>query len=185
MECIRVTMEEVTDVVRNIISEQKEAIVYCVQDSNWAIIGRNGQEDIRKAENLKMKYVQVNNEGGTIVTSPGDVDIGIFTIGYYGNYLKDEIVEKIINKVGENGYAAVLDGNDVLINDRKVVGFGSRMFGKILYTAIQISVDANLDLIRNICTKKSRKEPEGLNKYGISTQDIMEIMTDVIGISLQ
>lgn len=176
MEIIKVTLDTVTDVVSDIIKNQKEAFVYCVADESCAVIGSNGGADVTKIENIGIRKVGINHEGGTIILSPGDVEVGIFTKGYVGNKYRDSIVSEILSVLKQNGFEAVVSGNDILVNDKKVVGFGSRMFGNILYTAIQISVGINLDLIKVLCTKPMIKQPDGLKNYGVKTQDVLNII---------
>lgn len=185
MECIKVKMEEVTNVVHELISCQREAMVYCVQEDSWAILGNNSEKEMCNAKRLGVNFVQVNHEGGTMITSPGDVDVGIFTNGYYGNFLRDEIIRQIMEKAHKYGYEAVLVGNDMLVDGKKVIGFGSRVFGKILYTAIQISVNLNEELIEKVCEKESHKIPGGLKQYGIDTSDIVDILSKVFDTNLE
>ena len=176
MEVIQVTLDSVTDVVSDILTNQKEACVYCVANENCAVVGSNGGANIRKINNLGIRMVQINHEGGTIILSPGDVEIGIFTEGYVGNNYRNSIINGVLDLLKQNGHDAVVCGNDVLVNGRKVIGFGSRMFGKILYTAIQISVNINLDLIKVLCTKQMVKQPDALMNYGVTTEDILGIL---------
>ena len=180
MEIIETTYDDVTDLISNVLSSQKEACIYCVSDENCAIVGSNGGANIQEIQNNGIKLVKVNHEGGTIITSVGDVQIGIFTEGYVGNTYRDHILNSIVKKLKNNGHDAKLIGNDILINGKKVVGYGSRMFGKILYTAIQVSVGVDIDLIKSICTKPMVKEPDGLSNYGIATEDILNILFDAI-----
>lgn len=180
MEIIKTTFDEAIDLVTNIISEQKEACVYCISDENCAIVGSNFGANIQEIERCGIRSGQINHEGGTIIASPGDVQIGILTEGYSGHVYRDIIINGIIDKLKANNHDAILEGNDILVNGRKVVGFGSRMFGKILFTAIQVSIDINLDLIKSICTKPMTKMPDGLKNYGITTQDILDILFDTI-----
>lgn len=182
MKIIKTTFDEVTDLVANILVQQKETCVYCISDENCAIVGSNGGSNLNAIENLNVRLIQINHEGGTIVASPGDVQIGIFTEGYVGDIYRDLIISKIITKLKENGHNPQLVQNDLLINGKKVLGFGSRMFGNILYTAIQISIDINIDLIQSICSKQMIKIPDGLKNYGITTQDIIDILFDTIPI---
>lgn len=176
MEIIKVTLDTVTDVVSGIIATQREALVYCVADENCAVVGSNGGANMDKIRDKGVRLVQINHEGGTIILSPGDVEIGIFTEGYIGNDYRDNIVNGILALLEQNGHKAIVSGNDILVNGRKVVGFGSRMFGKILYTAIQVSVGINLDLIKEICTKPMVKQPDGLMNYGVTTEDVLDVM---------
>lgn len=179
MEIKKTTLEDVNDLVFDILSNQSEAIVYCIADDNCAVVGNNGGADLYEIRKSGIKMVQINHEGGTIVLSPGDVDIGIFTEGWYGKDYRSEIIDRIINKLRKKGHNAVVSGNDVLVNGKKIVGFGSRMYGKILYTAIHIAVNTNVDLIKKICTKDMVKSPDALSNYGIDTQDVLDIMTEV------
>ena len=180
MEIIKTTFSEVTDLVTNILSEQKEACVYCISDENCVIVGSNGGVNKTEALNRGIRLVEIKHEGGTIIASPGDVQIGIFTHGYTGNNYRQQIISNILDKLKQNGHNAILDKNDILVNDKKCVGFGSRMFGDILYTAIQISVNIDIDLIKTICTKKMSKVPDGLSNYGIITEDILDILFNAI-----
>lgn len=176
MELIKVSFDNVANVVTDLLVGQKEACVYCIAEETGAIVGSNGGADIDEIKHRNIKLIQINHEGGTIIANAGDVEIGIFTKGYSGREYRDNIVNGIINLLKEKGYNAYIQGNDILINGRKVVGFGSRMFGKILYTAIQISVNINLELIKTICTKTMVKQPDGLKNYGVDTEDILDIM---------
>lgn len=180
MEIIKTTFEDVTDLVTGILSEQKEACVYCVGDEYCAIVGSNCGANTNEIQKRGIRLVAINHEGGTIIASPGDVQIGIFTEGYTGNIYRENIINNIITKVRNNGYNVVIANNDILVNGKKVVGFGSRMFGKILYTAIQVSINIDVDLIKSICTKRMEKIPDGLKNYGIITQDILDILFDTI-----
>lgn len=179
MEIIKTTHDEVSRVVSEALSRQTETCVYCVADDHCAVVGSNGYADITQIKNLGIRMVEIKHEGGTIVLSPGDVDVGIFTIGYSGDSYREHIINAIITRLQERGYDAVLDNNDILVDGKKVAGFGSRMFGNILYTAIHISIGINVELIQSICTKRMSKIPDGLQNYGITTTDILTILSEV------
>ena len=185
MEIIKTTLDEVTNQVFSKISDQSECIIYHVFDENCAIVGRNGGSNIDRIRKHGIRMVEINHEGGTIVASPGDISIGIFTKDYKGREYRDDIVIKIINRLRENGHDASIDGNDVVIDGRKVVGYGSRRFGNILYTAIHIAVNTDLELIKAVCTKDMNKIPDALSNYGIYTEDVLGIMSDVFGQKLK
>ena len=181
MKIVETTFAEVTDLVSSILSDQTETCVYCVGNEHAAIVGRSVGSDLQKIRDRGVRLIQINHEGGTIITSPGDVQIGIFTEGYSGNVYRDQIIGDIIKLLQTKGHDAVVVNNDILVNGRKVVGFGSRMYGKILYTAIQVSIDIDVDLIQSICTKAMKKVPDGLKNYGIDTQDILNILFRAVG----
>lgn len=181
MEIIKVTLDEVSEVVLGLLSGQSEGLVYCVADDYCAVVGSNGGADFEAIEKAGIKMVQIKHEGGTIVLSPGDVDIGIFTKGFAGREYQKEIVERVTKLLAEKGFEAQMNGNDLLVEGKKVLGFGSRVFGDILYTAIHFAINTDLELIKKICTKSMVKVPGALRDYGISTNDITSILSEIFG----
>lgn len=181
MDIIKTNFDDVSAMVSDILSNQKEAVLYTVSDQYCAVIGSNGGADMQAIKDVGIKCVQINHEGGTIVISPGDIDIGIFTRGYAGTEYKDKIIDELLKKLEEKSYWAACIDNDILVDGKKVVGFGSRMFGDILYTAIHISVGIETELIKKICKKPMQKLPDGLINYRINTVDVLEILTDIFG----
>lgn len=133
-------------------------------------MGNGGQENVEAAKRLNIPVVYMGNEGGTIVAGEGDVDIGILTRGYEGRNVREEIV-RFVSAAAESGGAAVtFDGNDVLADGKKVIGYGSRMFDGILYTAIHISIRSDLEIISSICRKPMKKIPGSLSEYGVTSE---------------
>lgn len=180
MNVIKTTFDNVSDLVAQILSSQTEACVYCVGDENCVIVGSNGGVNRVEVERLGVKMVEIKHEGGTIVASPGDVQIGIFTQGYKGDEYRKAIIGRLMELLLENGHSASLEQNDILVNGKKVAGFGSRMFGNILYTAFQISVNVDINLIKSICTKPMVKTPDGLSNYGVTTDHVLNILFDIV-----
>lgn len=180
MEIIKSTLANSEEIINDILTQQKEAVVYCIPDDYCVIIGNREQTNQRAINNLNLNCIKANHEGGIIIMSPGDVEVGIFTKGYYGHDIRTEILEAIIQKLIANGIEAQIIDNDVLIDGRKVIGFGSRMVGKILYTAIQISVNINLELIRAVCTKPMFKVPDGLSNYGVTTEYVISVIEKIL-----
>lgn len=178
MNFIKTTHDDVSAVVSEVLRSQTDACVYCVAEDYCAVVGSSRQVNVAQANNLGVKIVEIGHEGGTIIVGPGDIDIGIFTTGYSGDTYRVRIVDAIIAKIREQGHEALLDGNDICINGKKVAGFGSRMFGNVLYTAIHVSVGINQEYIRTICTKPMQKVPDGLKNYGLTTSDILEILAN-------
>lgn len=179
MKIIKVTLDEVSEVVLGLLSTQSEGLVYCVADDCCAVVGSNGGANFEAIEKAGIKKVEIKHEGGTIILSPGDIDIGIFTRGYLGSEIRDNIINTIISFLQEKNIASVISGNDVLIDGRKVVGYGSRMFGNILYSAIHIAVSVDIELIKKICTKPMHKMPKGLDAYGVTTEDILKLLSNI------
>lgn len=181
MKLIEATLETVSTIVPEALASGEDCAVYCVADAPCAVVGSNGGADLDAIDRLGVRLVQIKHEGGTIVLSPGDVDIGIFTQGYKGDEYRAAIVNRLVTLIREHGRRAEVAGNDVLVDGKKVCGFGSRMFGKTLYTAIHISVGMDLENIKSICTKKMSKIPAGLGGFEVTTEEVVRIVYDVLG----
>ena len=181
MEFIKVTPYDAENIVKNNMSNKKEICACCVADEPFVIVGNSLGSNEEVAKQLNMPIAHMGNEGSTIISDVGDVDIGLLTYGYVGNDIRDELINAISNKI-YNKYKIEMniDGNDHMIENKKVIGHGSRMYGDILYTAIHISINTNLGLIRQICTKQMNKTPGQLSDYGITTVFVVNTLKRII-----
>lgn len=181
MTIIRTSLEKAEETIHAVLEQQEEACVYCLPDEACAVVGSCGGADVQWAQRNGVRTGSIQHEGGTIILSPGDVEIAIFTHDYSGHTYRQLIVETLMDKLRQGGHDVRIDGNDVMLNGKKVVGYGSRRFGELLYTAIHFSVGVNEELIGHICTKPTRKLPDGMSRYGITTEDILAILSDALG----
>lgn len=181
MEIIHVTPSEAEDAVKRARANGEELCICSVADAPCAIVGNSGGSNETEARRLGILVVHMGNEGSTIVTNTGDVDIGIFTDGYSGDGIRDRLISLIAEEVkAQTGITMTLSGNDHMVDGKKVIGHGSRMFDGVLYTAIHIAIYTDLSLIRQICTKPMAKTPGALSNYGVTTDFVMRSLEKVI-----
>lgn len=181
MNIINVTPDIAETTVQQLLKNREEACVYSIADIPRAIVGNGGGSDEDVARDLNMLVVHMGNEGGTIISNVGDVDVGLFTHGYYGDHIRDELIRKIADEVkAKTGAEMTLDGNDHMIDGKKVIGHGSRMYDGMLYTAIHFSVYNSIGLIQKVCTKPMKKVPGALSDYGVTTEFVMQALDKVI-----
>lgn len=64
------------------------------------------------------------------------------------------------------------DNNDILVDDYKVASGGEIMVNGYNYLGYQISINQDIEAIREICNKKSVKPPKALSDWGITTKEI-------------
>ena len=118
----------------------------------------------------------IGNTGGTIVECIGDIGIVVlkkqgWDIGKrFLMYLKSKISEKVEN--------VEINGNDIIIDGKyKVASCASVNLGdNVIYTAIHLSYNPDIELIKNICTKSMIKIPKGLKEYGFTLNDLKNIV---------
>ena len=182
MEIIELTAQNVVTGITNIIKEQRECVVYGVPYNNYVFVGRNTEDQYNKeyCEQHNIELLQFPNQGGVIVLSSGDFDIGHFSKDHDTGF-NFKFAEVFINYLKNKGINASLEGNDILIDNKYKCGsFSSRIYGEILYSAFHISIGMNLDLISNICTKPMVKIPKGLREYGIDTEEVKHLFLNFL-----
>ncbi len=64
------------------------------------------------------------------------------------------------------------DNNDILVDNGKVASGGEIVINGFNYMGYQISVNQDLDAIKNICTKPMLKIPKALSEFGITTDEM-------------
>lgn len=182
MEIIQLTAQNIVEGFHNVISNRKQCFVYGIPDNNYVFQGTTAMCDCEYCEENNIKILPIPNEGGVIVLSKGDVEIGIFKDNGWNvcsNYMK-ELCERLKEKVPN----IEIEGNDLIIDGKyKCAGSSSRNLGDAknpyIYTAVHISLSVNLELINHICKKEMIKIPTGLGQYGITTEDLVDIIIDI------
>lgn len=180
MEIIKVTPDNGEKQIFDIISKQKETCIFCIVDRTVIVAGIKNDVNIDIAKQNNIQILHLQNEGGTIVAAPGTVGLAFFTKDFTGHEYRDKVISTVISQLKKNGYEPTLDKNDVLINNKKIMSSSSHRYGDLLFTAILFSINTpDINLIKQICTKPMKKIPGDLNDYGITSQDIENIIYDI------
>lgn len=148
-------------------------IAYVVVDSPVAIVHRAYQVDKEVCQDLGYEVVESYNNAGTIVSNAGDVLIGHFAELNNGWY--DRFITYFLDWLKSKGLNAVYESNDILVDGHKVCGMCITRYGRIDCTGGIISVNVNLEHIKQICRKPMKKVPKGLSEYGITTEEVEQM----------
>ena len=180
MEVIQLNAKNVSKEIKAIIQNQKECIVWGIPDKNYVFSGRNTNYNKLYCEENGIEILEFPNEGGVIVISNGDFDIGHFSFDLNNSFnlgLAKKVEDYLLNKK----INAKFIGNDLIVDNKyKCASFSSRKFNNILYSAFHFSLSCNLELIKNICTKPMVKIPNGLTSFGISLEEIKTLFEEFI-----
>jgi hypothetical protein len=178
MKIYKITNDNYFNILESIIKNKEESIAWGVATDNVIVTGRNAiNEEYCKENNLDVYYS--TNEGGTIVLSSGDVEFNIFR---YGGWKDGEnIINKILEYLKTRIENISLQGNDLLVDNKYKVGsYSSKNTGnEFLYTGIHLSVNVDLEMIKNICLKPMNKIPRGLSEYGVTTGEMVELIKNI------
>lgn len=168
------------------ITTPKEGL-QLIQNKQFGIISvDNNTTFVYKGNNKKeinMKYCEDNNIpvynygtfGGAVVVSPGDYNIGVvlpLIIDLDSTFFLNNIAS-ILEKYFLN---VKVDNNDILIDNKKVLGsaaFGNKDF---FFFVAQISFSDKIELIQNICGEidKNGKQPGYIDPTILPAQILKE-----------
>lgn len=176
MEIIKLTNAEWIEKVDGYIKCGTHCIAYGIQDSPVVLTHRRTQVDEDLCASLGYAVYEAFNNGGTILTEAGDVEIGHWFSPENG--WRDRFVAYFTDWLKAKGLSAVYEDNDVLIDGFKVCGTCITRYGRIDYTGVHIGVNTNLSHIKAICKKPMRKVPKGLSDYGITTEEVEAMFLD-------
>ena len=180
MELIELNGLNVNDGIKEIIISQKECIVYGIPDKNYVFCGYSNILNKQFCVENDITLLDFPNEGGVIVVSEGDFDIGHFS-KKTDNTFNDDFAKTLETYLKEKNIDARFMGNDLIVDGKYKCGsFSSRRFGEIIYNAFHVSINCDLEMIKNICLKPMVKIPKGLKEYGISTQQIKSLFLSFV-----
>lgn len=173
-------IENLQEELNTIINDKKECFVYCVPNGNYVFRDRKSELNETYCKEHGITIIDAHSMGGAIVMSKGDIEVGIFRHNGWGD----------LNKFGEalaSYLATKIDNvkfvdNDIIVDDiykcagAYSVNLTGRMEDNFILSACHISINMNLELIKNVCTKPMTKTPKGLSDYGITTEEIIKFI---------
>lgn len=158
-----------------------------IQNKNFGIISVDDNYTfVYKGNNKKeinMEYCQQNNIpvynygtfGGAVVVSPGDYNIGVvipIKLNLNSTFFLNNIA-LILKRYFEN---VKVDNNDILIDNRKVLGSANFGNEEYFFFVAQISFSDKTELIQSICgdIDENGKQPGYINPNILSTNKLRE-----------
>ena len=129
-----------------------------------------------KAHNIKTYKGKINTMGTGVVTA-GSLFLTVKrNMKDGGEALSDRFSKALAKYFAEKGLPAVrCDNNDVMVDNGKVASGGEIFLNGFNYMGYQISVNQDVEAIKNICTDKPMiKQPKALSDFGITTEEMVE-----------
>jgi hypothetical protein len=160
-----------------ILRNQTEDAFIAVFDETAIHYGVDGGFDLAKAIELKIPYYDIYRKGSAFVTSPGDV-VYCFCSKNHNTHYNRDFSRFLMKKLIARGIDAEETENDLLAFGKKCLGQMYIKINDIAFYGGHISLNCNLELIKQLCTKPMEKVPGGLEQYGITTKDIIDWLNE-------
>lgn len=165
-EVFRIDIEEFAEAVEDAIINGKYGIYIPVAKGFYAYHGTDSI-DRELCKKLNVKVVDLNYNGGTIIGSSEDLSIEIVAPSELG-IAKNKINEKISKILGNHMEGVEINGNDILVDGKKIMGSMTRQVKNTFVWAAQISFGEYDSFIKQICSKISSKIPGRIQKEILS-----------------
>lgn len=182
MKKVTVTQDikEAVNICRFNIRHQQEGLVILHPTEICALTTASDSTNKEFVESNNLKTASMGNSGGCIVAFPDNLEMGYFTKDVNSTFL-ERLAQEVVDYLKGKGLNANLDNNDVLVDGTyKVFSTSKATYDKaILFGAIHISINCDADLVRKICTKEMKKIPKGLSDYGITTEEMRNLVLKV------
>lgn len=176
MEVLKIKQADSGNVAETHIKGGVHNIGYIVIEKPIAIVHGKAQVDKEICNQYGYEVYESFNNGGTILASVGDI---MFShVGKIDNGWIFRFAHYFVEWLKAKGLNASHDNNDVLVDGYKVCGMCITRYGRIDFSSGFIGLTANLDHIKAICKKPMVKVPKGLVDYGISTEEVEQMLLD-------
>lgn len=121
------------------------------------------------------EYCEKNNfftfvypSGGVVVANENDLAVSIIS-KYHG--MHELILIKLCALLQDMGLNCYVEGNDILIGGKKIIGSAGWQDGCVSLYCFQISFVVDLKQIRTICYKPMVKQPMGISEVSEITRE--------------
>ncbi len=175
-EVISVHMKDLVPILMDAFQNQKYEIINIYTDHTCVCHGDNTEKLLNKeyCDEHNIPIYNYNSFGGNIVATKEDYGVAFFlpTSIDMSTQLTLENIVLILGKYFTN---ITIEGNDILINDKKVIGSGSFGNDKTMCILLYFSMSDKGDLISNICGDPStNKMPGYINTNILSAEQLIK-----------
>lgn len=171
-------VDKLAEICEHMIRYEEEGLVIFQPNELCALTtSSDSAQNFVKDNGIKTR--RLGNAGGCIVAFPGNVEVGHFSRNLNNDFIERMTSEALI-LFKKKGLDVSQDNNDLLVDGFKVFSTSKASYNNaIMFGAVHISINCDADLVRKICTKEMKKVPKGLSDYGITTEEMLDLVLRV------
>lgn len=155
--------------------EGHEGLIINICKSTFVETGslRGFRQDI--CDKYGIPVAKTGYHGGSIVCFPGDLS---FCETHWGpSEFAPEMIEKAVVFLKGKDLEITRDENDILVDGEKVISWARfTTISGWVQSVVHFSINSDLNLIKEICTKQMLKIPGALSKYGITADMLLDYL---------
>ena len=158
--------------------DKQEHFTIVVQDETEVTYGFDKDCNIDYCIEHNIPVFDRKGTGGCIVHCKGSIGINhIYSHDKYPEFLSTKMINDMCKYFVSKDLNATLDRNDILIDGYKVASCAENNLEpdyKWCNSVVLISINQDLDTIKNVCKKEMVKTPKGLIDFGITTEEMYQ-----------
>lgn len=168
--------QSATDVATSLIDNHSDGIVLLFSSELAVVYGSPYFIDANACIRSGAYLYRTWHLGGAIVCFPGDLSIMELTTG--DSNFGSTAVSVVQDMLVERGADAFLDGNDLMVGERKAASWARTYQDGRVQTVVHFSINSDVTTIQELCTKPMAKIPGALSDYGITAEDIWTVIKE-------
>lgn len=176
---VSVHMSDLLPVVSNILAQGRSAIISIYTDETCVCHGENAEKLLNSEYCIEhdIPIYPYDSFGGNIVATEGDFGLAIIMPTVIDMSI-DKILDNFRNILSNHFTDVTIDGNDILIDGKKVVGSGSFSEGNSFILLAYFSMSDKGELISTICgDPMTGKIPGHIDEQIVTAEDLHEEVT--------
>lgn len=136
----------------------------------------NDRFNLDAAQTYDIEPYGVPVKGGTIVNNTGDIGFLFVTDDQYSIWERPLMTGLVDHLQKKYGIPCYIDGNDILVHNKKFVGTAAGFVNNKRVAAIFISMNNSTnEFINNICKKQQKYEGSiGLETFNVDRKDLIQ-----------
>lgn len=151
--------------------------VLAIGITNQLIVYDTGKNDIDRqiCQSYKAIIIPYISNGGSAISNIGDIGVYFGIKGkYFGwcKYVRGAIKQWLMAQ----GISPHEENNDLTIHGKKVLGYTEHPGAEYSSGSIFIAMTNSQELVNKICKKPKTRKTAGLNDYGITANEISEVI---------
>lgn len=171
-----VKMKDFISTLQNLIQNQEYGIISIYTDETCVCHGDNQEKQLNEeycaAHNIPI--YPYNSFGGNIVAAEGDYGI-VFLVPRSIDLTEDFLINKVAYLLAKYFDNLEVRGNDILLDNKKIVGSGSFGNDQIFFMMFYFSMTDKGELIKQICgVPMTDKEPGYIDTEILSIEQLRE-----------
>jgi len=166
--------------LQQLLTDKQEHFEVMVHKETEVAYGWDEDFNKKYCDEHNIPYYAQKRDGGTIICAKGNIGIAfVYNNQKYKKWMLVKLLDDLCNYFIQRGLKATRSRNDILIDGYKVAsgcGYNLEPDYKWSYEGAQISINQDINAIKNICLKPMIKIPKALSDYNITLDELLNFI---------